>query len=197
MTFKLAPLPFARDELKPYISEQTLSFHYDKHHQTYVTKLNDLIVNSKYADKTLEEIIKSSTGVIFNNAAQVWNHSFYWQCLSGDKSQQPSKNLTAAIEQEFGSVENMLLELKKMALANFGSGWTWLVVTPSKKLKLVNTSNAACPLTTDAEAILTCDIWEHAYYLDTQNNRAAYLDNFCHIICWDFVSANYNKVMKI
>ncbi|MBT4885152.1 MAG: superoxide dismutase [Legionellales bacterium] len=195
MAFSLPALPYAKNALEPHISEQTLSYHYDKHHATYVNKLNALIVDTEFEKQPLEDIIKTSKGVIFNNAAQVWNHTFYWYCLTDSKNQEPSAQLKQAIENSFGSIENMLAELKEKALANFGSGWTWLVVSTDKSLEIVNTSNASCPLTTTSTAILTIDVWEHAYYLDTQNNRAKYIDNFFAVMSWEFASANYNKAI--
>lgn len=195
MTFILPDLPFARDALEPFISAHTLSFHYDKHHKTYVDKLNALIPETPFANKTLDEIIKSSDGAIFNNAAQVWNHTFYWHCLTGETDQKPTAKLLELLNRDFSSMENFELQFKNSATANFGSGWTWLVLTPEGKLEIVNTSNAGCPLTTDNIPLLTCDVWEHAYYLDTQNNRPGYLDNFFKIINWDFVSANLNQAL--
>jgi superoxide dismutase, Fe-Mn family len=195
MTFQLPELPFDKKELEPFISEQTLNFHYNKHHKTYVDKLNTLIKDTPFANKMLEEIIKSSSGPTFNNAAQVWNHTFYWHCLTGDKSQKPTTKLLDLIIASFGSMDDFEQQFKNSAATNFGSGWTWLVITPLKKLEIVNTSNANCPLTTTNIPLLTCDVWEHAYYIDTQNNRAQYLDNFFKIINWDFVSANLNQVV--
>lgn len=195
MTFQLPELPFDKKALEPFISEQTLNFHYNKHHKTYVDKLNTLIKDTPFANKMLEEIIKSSSGPTFNNAAQVWNHTFYWHCLTGDKSQKPTTKLSDLIIASFGSMDDFEQQFKNSAATNFGSGWTWLVITPLKKLEIVNTSNANCPLTTTNIPLLTCDVWEHAYYIDTQNNRAQYLDNFFKIINWDFVSANLNQVV--
>jgi len=195
MSFTLPALPYAKDALEPHISERTLSYHYDKHHATYVNKLNALIADTEFEKQPLEDIIKTSKGAIFNNAAQVWNHTFYWNCLTGAKNQEPSAQLKQAIENKFGSIESMLAELKEKALANFGSGWTWLVVNADKTLEIINTSNASCPLTTTSTAILTIDVWEHAYYLDAQNNRAKYIDSFFTVMSWDSVSANYNKAI--
>ncbi|MBT4803613.1 MAG: superoxide dismutase [Legionellales bacterium] len=195
MSFTLPALPYAKDALEPHISERTLSYHYDKHHATYVNKLNALIADTEFEKQPLEDIIKTSKGAIFNNAAQVWNHTFYWNCLTGAKNQEPSAQLKQAIENKFDSIESMLAELKEKALANFGSGWTWLVVNADKTLEIINTSNASCPLTTTSTAILTIDVWEHAYYLDAQNNRAKYIDSFFTVMSWDAVSANYNKAI--
>lgn len=196
MAFTLPNLPFARNALEPHISANTLSYHYDKHHATYVNKLNTLIEGTSFASQSLEEIIKSTEGVIFNNAAQVWNHTFYWHCLTGEIHQAPSALLLKAINDSFGSLDAFFEDFKAAALSNFGSGWTWLVLQQDNTLAITNTSNAHCPLTTDSTALLTCDVWEHAYYLDTQNDRSRYIDNFFKILCWDFVSANFNKTTQ-
>ena len=193
MSFTLPALPYSKEALEPYISAHTLSYHYDKHHAAYVNKLNGFIADTDLANQTLEAIIQQSEGAIFNNAAQVWNHTFYWHCLTPVKDTRPSAPLQQAIESSFGSLEQLLTQFKEKALANFGSGWTWLIAQPDGTLALVNTSNAHCPLTTDSTALLTCDVWEHAYYLDTQNDRGQYVDNFFHIINWDFASANFNQ----
>jgi Fe-Mn family superoxide dismutase len=193
MSFTLPALPYSKEALEPHISAHTLSYHYDKHHATYVNKLNGLIANTPLATETLESIIQQSEGAIFNNAAQVWNHTFYWHCLTPSKDTQPSAPLQQAIEASFGSVEQLLTQFKEQALANFGSGWTWLVAKPDGTLAIVNTSNAHCPLTTNDTALLTCDVWEHAYYLDRQNDRGSYVDNFFHVLNWDFASANFNQ----
>ena len=192
MLFELIKLPYNKNALEPFISAKTFSFHYDKHHQTYVNNLNSLIDGTEYAEQPLEEIIKTSTGAIFNNAAQIWNHNFLWHSMTDKKDQTPTEELTILLNTSFSSIENFLAEFKKNALANFGSGWTWLVYTPKNTLEIVNTSNASCPLTTDNVPLLVCDVWEHAYYLDTQNNRGKYIDNFFEVLCWDFVSANLN-----
>lgn len=193
MSFTLPALPYSKEALEPYISAHTLSYHYDKHHAAYVNKLNGFIADTALANQTLEAIIQQSEGAIFNNAAQVWNHTFYWHCLTPAKDTRPSAPLQQAIESSFGSLEQLLTQFKEKALANFGSGWTWLIAQPDGTLAIVNTSNAHCPLTTDSTALLTCDVWEHAYYLDTQNDRGQYVDNFFHIINWDFASANFNQ----
>jgi len=193
MSFTLPALPYSKEALEPYISAHTLSYHYDKHHAAYVNKLNGFIADTALANQTLEAIIQQSEGAIFNNAAQVWNHTFYWHCLTPAKDTRPSAPLQQAIESSFGSLEQLLSQFKEKALANFGSGWTWLIAQPDGTLAIVNTSNAHCPLTTDSTALLTCDVWEHAYYLDTQNDRGQYVDNFFHIINWDFASANFNQ----
>ena len=195
MTHQLPKLPWSYDALTPYISPETLEYHYGKYHDAYVKKLNAEITDTEFENSSLEEIIRSAKGGLFNNAAQVWNHTFYWNCLTGAKNQEPSAQLKQAIENKFDSIESMLAELKEKALANFGSGWTWLVVNADKTLEIINTSNASCPLTTTSTAILTIDVWEHAYYLDAQNNRAKYIDSFFTVMSWDAVSANYNKAI--
>ena len=193
MSFTLPALPYAKDALEPYISAHTLSYHYDKHHATYVNKLNGLIADTPLAHETLETIIQKSDGPIFNNAAQVWNHTFYWHSLTPQTNTQPSAPLQQAIDETFGSLETLLAQFKEKALANFGSGWTWLVAEADGTLAIVNTSNAHCPLTTTQTALLTCDVWEHAYYLDTQNDRGRYVDNCFQLLNWDFASANFNQ----
>jgi Fe-Mn family superoxide dismutase len=192
--FTLPTLPYSLDALEPYISRETLEFHYGKHHQTYVDNLNKLIPGTEYEGKSLEDIIKSSTGAIFNNAAQIWNHTFYFESLTPSASA-PAGTLADAITAKWGSVENFIAEFNKMALANFGSGWTWLVKNADRTLDIVNTSNAGTPLTTsDITAILTCDIWEHAYYIDYRNARAKYLENFWKVVNWEKVSERYAQI---
>ena len=194
MAFTLPKLPYNKDALAPYISEETLSYHYEKHHAAYVNKLNDLIKESNYASKTLEEIITSSSGAIFNNAAQMWNHNLYWHCMTPERGQKPSPQFLAAIEKKFGSLEQLQNEMKAHALANFGSGWTWLVADENKNLSILNTDDAHNTLTTSTTAIVGIDVWEHAYYIDTRNDRGKYIDNFFSVIAWDFLSANFNKL---
>ncbi len=194
MTHKLPPLPYEMDALEPYITAETLEYHYGKHHKTYVDKLNGLVENTPLASKTLVELIQQETGGVFNNAAQIWNHTFYWSCMTPEKNVQPSEELLNAINSAFGSLDQMLLELKTHALNNFGSGWTWLVKDRENKLSILNTSNADLPIRESIyTALLVCDVWEHAYYVDTRNNRGLYLDNFMKIINWQFVSENFEK----
>lgn len=192
MAFELPALPYAKDALEPHISAETLEYHHGKHHQTYVTKLNGLIEGTEFEGKSLEEIITSSTGGVFNNAAQNWNHTFYWNCLS-PKGGEPKGELAAAIEAEFGSVEDFQTKFNESAAGNFGSGWTWLVKNKEGKLEIVNTSNAGNPLTDGATPLLTCDVWEHAYYIDHRNSRPSYLKGFWALVNWEFVSANFAK----
>jgi superoxide dismutase, Fe-Mn family len=188
----LPPLPFAKKALEPYISEQTLSFHYDKHHQTYVDKLNALIEASPQANQSLEEIILQSSGPVFNNAAQVWNHSFYWECLSDTHNQTPDKELMRAIDKCFGSYEQFITTFSQEAANIFGSGWCWLVLDPQKlSLRIITTQNAENPMTQALIPLLTCDVWEHAYYLDTQNQRPQYIKNYWAVVNWASVSSRY------
>lgn len=193
MTFVLPELPYKKDDLQPFVSEETLNYHYSKHHAAYVNKLNELIEGSNYKGKTLEEIISSSKGPIFNNAAQMWNHNMYWHCMTPAKNQAPSELLLDAVKEKFGSLEQLQIEMKAHALANFGSGWTWLVANKQEGLKIVNTDDAHNPLNSNDNTILGIDVWEHAYYLDTRNDRGKYVENFFQVICWDYVSANFNK----
>ena len=165
MAFTLPELPYALDALAPHISKETLEYHYGKHHQTYVTNLNNLVEGTDMANDSLEDIVKKSSGGVFNNAAQVWNHTFYWNSLSPNGGGEPT----------WGSVDNFKAEFNKSAAGNFGSGWTWLVKKADGSVDIVNTSNAATPLTTDDVALLTCDVWEHAYYIDTRNSRPQWL----------------------
>ncbi|MEE1673103.1 superoxide dismutase [Fe] [Agarivorans aestuarii] len=192
MAFTLPELPYAQDALEPHISAETLSFHYGKHHNTYVVKLNGLIEGTDLAEKSLEEIVKSSTGGVFNNAAQVWNHTFYWNCLAPNAGGQPSGALAAAIDASFGSFEEFKAKFTDSAINNFGSSWTWLVKNADGSLAIVNTSNAATPLTDESVTpLLTCDLWEHAYYIDYRNVRPDYLNAFWALVNWEFASANF------
>ncbi len=191
MEHTLPQLPYALDALAPHISKETLEYHYGKHHQTYVTNLNNLVKDSEFANATLEEIIKKSSGGIFNNAAQVWNHSFYWNCLSPQGGGEPTGALKTAIEAKFGSFEEFKKQFTATCVGTFGSGWGWLVKTPSGELDLVSTSNAATPLTSANKALLTCDVWEHAYYIDYRNSRPNYMAAFWNLVNWDFVSKNF------
>ena len=188
---ELAQLPYKRDALEPHISQKTIDFHYGQHHAGYVKNLNNLIEGSHYEDMSLEEIIKNSEGSIFNNAAQVWNHNFYWHCMTPIINNMPQTLLLTAIERDFGSFENFKHLFIKQAATLFGSGWLWLVRDENGRLSLMQTSNAETPLTHDSlKPLLTCDVWEHAYYLDQQNLRLAYLNEFWKIINWQFVEKN-------
>jgi Fe-Mn family superoxide dismutase len=185
MEHKLPELPFAKSALAPSISEETIEYHYGKHHNAYVTNLNKLIAGTEFADMPLEQICAKAIGPIFNNAAQHWNHSFYWQCLASTSSE-PSGPLALMIARDFGSLSQFKEKFVASAVGNFGSGWTWLV-KKNDQLSIENTSNAAMPFQEGKRPILTCDVWEHAYYIDYRNNRAAYLDAFWKIINWRFV----------
>lgn len=190
MAFTLPPLPYEKDALQPYISEETLNYHYGKHHQTYVNNLNKLIVDTEYANMELEEIIKKSSGGLFNNAAQVWNHTFYWHCLSPNGGGEPTGKLADAIQKAFGSFEKFKEQFTQTAIATFGSGWAWLVQDKQGQLKIISTSNAGTPMTEGLTALLTCDVWEHAYYIDYRNVRPDYLTAFWKLVHWDFASDN-------
>ena len=190
MAFELPALPYAKDALEPHISAETLDYHYSKHHNTYVVNLNNLLLGSGFEGKSLEEIIKTSSGGIFNNAAQVWNHTFYWNCLAPNGGGEPTGELAEAINQSFGSFEKFKEEFTKNAIGTFGSGWGWLVKKADGSLALASTSNAGCPLTTEDKPLLTCDVWEHAYYIDYRNSRPNYLEAFWNLVNWDFVAKN-------
>ena len=194
MPINLPTLPYELNALEPYISKETLEYHYGKHHQTYVNNLNKLILNTEFDDKPLEYIVQNSTGGIFNNAAQVWSHNFYWNCLSANSGAQTkvSDTLQAVIKKKFGSLAAFQEQFTQVALTTFGSGWVWLVKTPTGDLELLSTSNAASPLTTANKALLTCDVWEHAYYIDYRNARLKYLEAFWQVVNWDFVEQNFN-----
>ena len=191
MSFELPALPYAKDALAPHISAETIEYHYGKHHQTYVTNLNNLVPGTEFEGLSLEEIVKKSSGGVFNNAAQVWNHTFYWNCLSPNGGGEPTGGLANAIERTFGSFEKFKEEFTKCAVTTFGSGWAWLVKNDKGGLELVSTSNAGCPLTDGKTPILTCDVWEHAYYIDFRNLRPKYLEAFWALVNWEFASANY------
>jgi len=189
MSFQLPDLPFAKDSLAPYISQETIEYHYGKHHQGYINKLNKMIEGKEEENKSLEEIVKTTSDGLFNNAAQVWNHNFYWNCLTPKAKRQPEGKLAEAIDKVFGSFEEFKNKFKEQALSNFGSGWTWLVKKSNGNLEIINTSNADNPITNNDKPLLTCDVWEHAYYIDYRNERGKYLDNFWNIVNWDFVKS--------
>ena len=191
MVHELPPLPYAKNALVPYISEETIEYHYSKHHQTYVTNLNNLIKGTKFESLSLEDSVKQSSGGIFNNAAQVWNHTFYWNCLSPNGGGEPSGALADAINKKFGSFANFKEEFTKCAVTTFGSGWAWLVKNPDGSLEIVSTSNAGTPLTQDKTALLTCDVWEHAYYIDYRNLRPKYVESFWNLVNWEFAARQY------
>jgi Fe-Mn family superoxide dismutase len=191
MKFELPKLPYAQNELEPVISEQTMSFHYGKHHQTYVNNLNNLIVGTEFENADLDTIVKKSTGAIFNNAAQVWNHNFYFLTLTPKKGTAPSEKMTKAINETFGSMDKFKEEFEKAAVAVFGSGWAWLVADAAGKLSIEKESNAGNPITRGLTPLLTFDVWEHAYYLDYQNRRADQMKALWSIVNWDEVSKRY------
>ncbi|MFZ1418733.1 MAG: superoxide dismutase [Fe] [Burkholderiaceae bacterium] len=191
MEHTLPALPYAMDALAPTISAETLEFHYGKHHKAYVDNLNNLIKGTEFENASLEEIVKKSSGGIFNNAAQVWNHTFYWNSMKPNGGGAPTGALADAINAKWGSFDAFKEAFSKCAVTTFGSGWAWLVKTPSGELDLVSTSNAATPLTTDNKALLTCDVWEHAYYIDYRNARPKYVESFWNLVNWDFVAANF------
>ncbi len=190
MAHTLPALPYAMDALAPIISKETLEFHYGKHHQAYVTNLNNLIPGTEFESSSLEEIVKKSSGGIFNNAAQVWNHTFYWNSMAPNAGGEPTGKLADAINAKWGSVAAFKEAFNKSAAGNFGSGWTWLVKKADGSLDIVNTSNAATPLTTTDVALLTCDVWEHAYYIDYRNARPKYLESFWNLVNWSFAAKN-------
>ena len=192
MAFELPALPYAKNALAPHISEETLDYHHGKHHQTYVTKLNGLVEGTDLENKSLEELIRTQEGGIFNNAAQVWNHTFYWHCLSPNGGGEPSGDLAAAIISTWGSFADFQAAFNDKAVNNFGSSWTWLVKKADGSLDIVNTSNAGTPIQDEGvTAIMTVDLWEHAYYIDYRNVRPNYLNGFWALINWEFASANF------
>ncbi len=191
---ELPPLPYAKDALAPHISRETLEYHYGKHHQGYVNKVNKGIDGTEFEGKPLEAIVKGASGALFNSAAQVWNHSFYWQSLSPDGGGAPGGGIAVAIDASFGSFDTFRKQFTESATGNFGSGWTWLVKTRDGGLEVVNTGNAGTPLTdTGLTPLLTVDVWEHAYYIDYRNKRAAYLDAFWALVNWDFANENLSR----
>ena len=189
MKHELMTLPYALDALEPLMSKETLEFHYGKHHQTYVNNLNNLIAGTKFENSTLVEIILESDGGLFNNAAQVYNHDFFWNSLSPTQGAIPVK-VEKILAKYFGSVEKFKEEFTTKALGQFGSGWAWLVQDENQDLKIVTTSNAQNPLKDNLKPILVCDVWEHAYYIDVRNARAKFLENFLKLVNWDFVEKN-------
>ena len=192
MTFKLPELPYAKDALAPHISQETLEYHHGKHHNAYVTKLNELIEGKPEADKSLEEIIMSSEGPLFNNAAQVWNHTFYWNCMKPAGRRRPHRrDRRRLIERDLGGFEKFKADFTAACIAQFGSGWAWLVKDKDGKVSITKTSNADLPMKHGQTALLTCDVWEHAYYIDYRNLRPKYVETFlANLVNWDFVNQN-------
>jgi superoxide dismutase, Fe-Mn family len=191
MQHTLPELPYAMDALAPHISKETLEYHYGKHHAAYVTNLNNLVKGTEFENSSLEDIVKKSTGGVFNNAAQIWNHTFYWHCLSPNGGGAPTGKLADAINAKFGSFDAFKEAFTKSAIGNFGSSWTWLVKKADGSVDIVNTSNAATPLTTQDKPLLTCDLWEHAYYIDYRNARPKYIETFWNLVNWEFASKNF------
>ena len=191
MEHKLPELPYAMNALEPHISRETLEYHYGKHHRTYITNLNNLIKGTEFENTPLEGIIVKASGGLFNNAAQVWNHTFYWHCLSPSGGGEPSGALGVAIKKTFGSVDEFKKQFSQTAITLFGSGWGWLVKNPDGSLALTGTSNAGTPITEGETAILTCDVWEHAYYIDYRNARPQYVESFWNLVNWEFAAKNF------
>jgi len=191
MTHVLPKLPYAMNALQPTISQETLEYHYGKHHQAYVNNLNNLIKDTEFANASLEDTILKSSGGLFNNAAQIWNHTFYWNCLTPDSAREPSGKLADAIIKTFGSFDEFKKRFSQTSIATFGSGWGWLVKNTQGELEIVSTSNAGTPMTQKQKALLTCDVWEHAYYIDYRNARPTYVEKFWDIVNWDFVAENF------
>jgi Fe-Mn family superoxide dismutase len=191
MAHELPKLPYAMDALEPTISKETLEYHYGKHHKAYVDNLNKLIPRTEFENMSLEETILKSSGGIFNNAAQVWNHTFYWNCLTPKSSREPSGKLADAITKKFGSFDEFKKQFSQTAVTTFGSGWGWLVKNPDNSVELISTSNAGTPMTQGKEALLTCDVWEHAYYIDYRNARPTYVEKFWDLVNWDFVAEKF------
>jgi superoxide dismutase, Fe-Mn family len=190
MQHQLPPLPFAKSALEPHMSQETLEYHYGKHHAAYVNNLNTLIKGTEFEELGLEDIIKKSSGKIFNNAAQVWNHTFFWNCLAPKAGGKPAAGLTGAIDRKWSSFEAFKEAFTKSAVDNFGSGWTWLVKKPDGSLDIVNTGNAGTPITGSDKPLLACDVWEHAYYIDYRNERPRFVQAFWYLVNWDFAGRN-------
>jgi len=190
MPFTLPALPYGLGDLSPFLSKETLEFHYGKHHQTYIDNLNKLIAGSGLETAPLDEVVKKAQGPLFNNAAQVWNHTFYWMGLAVNENGGPGAKAKAGLEKAYGSVDKFKEEFSKSAVGNFGSGWTWLTRKADGSLAIENTSNAANPMTAGSKPVLTCDVWEHAYYIDYRNARAKYVEGFLKRINWEAVEKN-------
>jgi Fe-Mn family superoxide dismutase len=193
MKHKLRPLPYAVDALAPHLSRETLEFHHGKHHRGYVNKLNELVQGSRFEDAPLEEIVKSATDATFNNAAQVWNHDFYWDCLSPEGGGEPKGEIARAIKSSFGSFDQFKEKFSAAAEGRFGSGWAWLALAADGSLEITSTANADTPLKSGKIALLTCDVWEHAYYIDYRNVRADYVQAYWRLVNWKFVERNWNQ----
>lgn len=190
MTYTLPDLPYAMDALEPKISKETLEYHYGKHHKAYVTNLNNLIESSPLKGSSLEDLVAKAEGGLYNNAAQVWNHTFYWNCLSPNGGGEPTGALADKINEDFGSFAAFKEAFTKASATLFGSGWAFLVKNKAGKLEIVQEQNAGCPLRSGLKPVLTCDVWEHAYYVDYRNARPSYLDAFWSLVNWDFAASN-------
>lgn len=191
---ELPDLPYAMDALEPAMSKETLEYHYGKHHAAYVNKLNAAIGDSPFADQCIEDIInKAPEGPVFNNAAQVWNHTFFWNCLSPDGGGEPQGELAKAIDKAFGSFDKFKETFKSQAAGHFGSGWVWLIKSGDGELQVISTPNAQNPMRTGDTPLLTCDVWEHAFYIDYRNDKGKYVDNFWSIVDWEFVAKNFEE----
>jgi Fe-Mn family superoxide dismutase len=188
MAFTLPELPYSKDALTPYLSTETLEYHYGKHHQAYITNLNNLTRGTEWERKSLEDIIRTAEGGIFNNGAQVWNHTFYWNCLRPHGGREPQGKLAEAIQKNFGDLPTFKEQFTKAGLGQFGSGWTWLVKENSGRLSIMATANAMNPIREGKTPLLTCDVWEHAYYIDYRNERARYIENFWNLVNWDHMA---------
>jgi superoxide dismutase, Fe-Mn family len=196
MSHTQPPLPYAMNALAPAISQETIEYHYGKHHATYIKTLNDLIKGTEFEDLTLEDTIRKATGPIFNNAAQAWNHTFYWQSMSPQGGGDPKGPLAEEILKRWNGIDAFREAFEKSATSNFGSGWTWLVQSPTGALAIENTSNAQTPIAGNSTPLLTCDVWEHAYYIDYRNKRPDYLRAFWKLVNWDFAAARYQERTK-
>ena len=193
MEHKLPDLPYSKEALQPHISAETLEYHHGKHHKAYVTKLNELIKGTEFENMALEDIIVKAEGPVFNNAAQHWNHSFFWNCLSPNAGGNPDGKIADLINKKFGDFNKFKDEFSKMAVANFGSGWTWIVQTDNGAIELMNTGNADTPLNHGKKALMTLDVWEHAYYIDYRNSRPDFIKAFWNLVNWNFVNENITK----
>jgi Fe-Mn family superoxide dismutase len=193
MEHKLPDLPYSKNALEPHISAETLEYHHGKHHAAYVTNLNNLVGGTEFEDASLEDIILKSSGGVFNNAAQIWNHTFYWNCLKPNGGGEPAGSLADAIKSAFGSFEDFKKEFSQKAVTLFGSGWAWLVKDKDGAIAIEQTSNAGTPMTAGQKALITCDVWEHAYYIDYRNARPKYVEAFWNLINWDFATKNFTE----
>ena len=193
MEHKLPDLPYPKNALTPHISAETIEYHYGKHHAAYVNNLNNMIGGTEFERASLEDIILKSSGGVFNNAAQIWNHTFYWNCLKAEGGGAPTGPLAESIKATFGSFEDFKKEFSQKAVTLFGSGWTWLVKNKDGSIAIEQTSNAGTPMTTGKKALLTCDVWEHAYYIDYRNARPKYVEAFWNVVNWDFTANNFTQ----